>query len=228
MTGEQGQRPRNEQELVELLHSIDERAPEQLHARVQAMVAEKTRQPETIRGALAGMRLRLGALAAAGAAVGASLALALGGAGSAGLSLGEAAAVTLRPATLPAPSESHSDHAQLSATVDGVAFPYWEDHFGWRSSGSREDNVGGRHVRTVFYSDGHGRRVGYAIVSGTPAPNMPPGEVRWREGTAYHLTRRGGAHVITWKRDGRLCVVAGYGVSPQKLLTLASWDDVQA
>src|SRR3954451_15371056 len=123
--------PRTEQELVELLRGADVRAPDALHARVQAMVAEKERSHTTLGGALSGMRLRLGALAATGAALGAALALALGGAGGAGLSLGEAAAITLRPATLPAPSENHSQRGELSAAVDGIAFPYWEDHFGW-------------------------------------------------------------------------------------------------
>jgi len=220
--------PQSEQELVELLRAVDVRAPQRLHARVQAMAAEHTQSHTTLRGALAGMRLRLGALAAAGAALGAALALALGGAGGAVLNLGEAAAVTLRPATLPAPSESHSDHAQLRAAVDGVAFPYWEDRFGWRSSGARVDSVGGRRVHTVFYTDGHGHRVGYAIVAGTPAPGMPAGEVRWLQGTAYHVSRVNGAQVVTWQRHGRLCVVSGHGVSTEKLLTLASWDDTAA
>src|SRR4051794_36114583 len=213
MTDNPAQHPRSEEELVELLHSIDEPAPQRLHARVQAMVAEQAQGasgPSSLREALAGAKLRLGALAAAGAALGAAVALSLGGAGGAALSVGQAAAVTLRPATLPAPSESHSNDAQLSASVDGVAFPYWEDRFGWRSSGSREDTVGGHQVRTVFYSNAKGQRVGYAIVSGTSSPKMPAGQTSWREGTAYHLTTSGGAHVVTWKRDGHLCVVAGY------------------
>jgi hypothetical protein len=226
MTDTPGNPPHSEQELVDLLRSVGERAPESLHARVRSMVAEREPDHTTVRGALSGMRLRLGALAAAGAAAGAALALALGGPGSAGLSLGEAAAVTLRPATLPAPAENRSRRGELSAEVEGVAFPYWQDRFHWRSSGSRTDVAGGRHVRTVFYSDGHGHRVGYAIVYGRPAPKVPPGEVRWREGTAYHLATVGSANVVTWQRDGHLCVVAGRGVSPAKLLALASWDDV--
>jgi hypothetical protein len=218
--------PHNEEELVELLRSVDARAPESLHESVSSMVAERRRDHTTVRGALGGMRLRLGALAAAGAAAGAAVALALGGPGSAGLSLGEAAALTLRPATLPAPSEDHSRRGTLNAEVEGVAFPYWQDHFHWRSSGAREDVAGGRHVRTVFYSDGHGHRVAYAIVYGRPAPNLPAGEVRIHDGTAYHLTSVGNTQVVTWQRDGHLCVVAGQGVSPAKLLTLASWDDI--
>jgi hypothetical protein len=225
----------SESELVEMLHSIDVRAPEELHERVQAMVAERSRTKrtagmagghETLRGALYSMRLRLGALVAAGAALGAALALALGGPGGAGLSLGEAAALTVRPATLPAPTESHTLQGQLNASVDGISFPYWKDRFGWRSSGSREDRAGGRPVRTVFYTDGHGRRIGYAIVGGTPAPTVSSGNrVSWRGGTAYHVDKVGDTTVITWQRGRHLCIVSGHGVDEQTLLTLASWDD---
>jgi len=225
MTEKPANPPRTEQELVELLRSVDERAPDALHTRIQAMAAEHERDHTTLRGALSGMRLRLGALAATGAALGAALALALGGGGGAALSLGEAAAVTLRPATLPAPSESHADRAQLSAAVDGIAFPYWEDHFGWRSTGSRTSQVAGRTVHTVFYEDRAGRRVGYSIVAGTPAPKMPADEVHWRGGTPYNVSTVAGAHVVTWERNGHLCIVAGRGVAPEKLLTLASWDE---
>jgi len=220
--------PRSEQDLVELLRAVDVRAPESLHARVQEMAAERERAHTTVRGALSGMRLRLGALAATGAALGAALALALGGGGGAVLSLGEAAAVTLRPATLPAPSENHADRGELSASVEGVAFPYWEDAFGWRSTGSRTSQVAGRTVHTVFYEDRQGHRVGYSIVAGTPAPKLPADQVRWLNGTAYSIHTVSGAQVVTWERNGHLCIVAGRGVSPEKLVTLASWDDARA
>ena len=78
MTHNPSQRPRTESELLETIRAIDERAPEHLHQRVRAMVGEQERSHTTLRGALGGMRLRLGALAAAGAALGAALALALG------------------------------------------------------------------------------------------------------------------------------------------------------
>ncbi len=217
--------PRSEEELVELLHSIDVRAPVALHTSVQAMAAEHESDHTTLRGALSGMRLRLGALAAAGAVAGAALALALGGPGSSALSLGEAAAVTLRPATLPAPTESASNSAQLNAGVEGIPFPYWEDRFGLRTIGSRTSHVAGRTVHTVLYEDRQGRRVGYSIVAGSPAPKMPADETHWRNGTAYHLSTVAGAQVVTWERDGHLCVVAGHGVPSHTLVKLASWDD---
>jgi len=34
-----------------------------------------------------------------------------------------------------------------------------------------------------------------------------------------------GAPVVTWLRDGHLCVVSGHGVSGATLLRLASWGD---
>lgn len=225
MTETPGNPPRTEEELVELLRSVDARAPKRLHARVQAMANEHEAAHTTLRGALYGMRLRLGALAAVGAAAGAALALALGGAGTSALSLGEAAAITLRPATLPAPAESQSDGAQLNAGVEGISFPYWEDRFGWRSTGSRTTQVAGRTVHTVFYENGSGQRVGYSIVAGGSPPAMPADEVHWLNGTAYHFSTVAGAKVVTWERDGHLCIVAARGVEPQQLLTLASWDE---
>jgi hypothetical protein len=109
--------------------------------------------------------------------------------------------------------------------VEGIPFPYWREKFGWRSSGSRLDRRDGRSIQTVFYSDAAGRRVGYAIVGGRPAPSVGRGEVRWLSGTPYHLTTVAGASVVSWVRDGHLCVVSGRGVSPETLLALASWHE---
>jgi hypothetical protein len=109
--------------------------------------------------------------------------------------------------------------------VDGVAFPYWGDRFGWRASGARVDHIDGRTVTTVFYTDARGRRVGYAIVAGTPAPVASGGRVVWREGTPFRVTRENGAPIVTWVRDGHLCVVSGEGMGGATLLRLASWDD---
>ena len=140
----------------------------------------------------------------------------------------QAAAPTLRAATLPAPPESSANHAQLAVAVDGVPFPYWEDRFGWRSTGTRSDRIDGRTVTTVFYSDAAGRRIGYAILAGTPAPRIDGGVVAWRGGVPYRLLTANGAAVVTWLRDGRLCVVSGRGVSSATLLKLASWSDRDA
>ena len=169
----------------------------------------------------------LGAVAAAVVVV-VALAIALSGGGSPGPSLRQAAAPTLRAATLPAPPESSANHARLAVAVDGVPFPYWEDRFGWRSTGTRSDRIDGRTVTTVFYSDAAGRRIGYAILAGTPRHGSM---VAWSTGAAAcptdcspQMARRS----VTWLRDGHLCVVSGRGVSSATLLKLASWSDRDA
>ena len=155
-----------------------------------------------------------------------AIAIATGaGGGAPTITLREASAVTLSAATAPAPAESSSDRGHLTAAVDGIAFPYWEDRFGWRSTGARSDRLAGRAVTTVFYEDAGGRRLGYAIVAGTPAPRLSGGVTEWRSGVAYRLLSENGARVISWLRDRHLCVVAGRGVDEATLLELASWTD---
>lgn len=217
------------------------KAPESLHQRVQEMVADAQR-PGAQRLAPAWRRMgrllpsgaapaRRFAVAAAGISLAgaAALAIAIGlsGGGSTGLSARRAVALTLSPATMPAPAESSAHREQLAASVGGVAFPYWGERFGWRSSGARSDILDGRAVTTVFYSSRGGQRVGYAIVSG-PAPATGGGTLVWRKGVSYRLSSEGGAEAILWRRHGRLCVIAGRGVSPRTLLDLASWGGERA
>ncbi len=223
-------RPNSESELVEYVRSIDVQAPEELHRRIETLVAERTAPrrrplsaPSLGRSSTAGGRLVAGLALAAAVAV--ALVLSLAGGGSGSLSIRQASALTLRPATMPAPAEDPHNWAQLAAAVDGVAFPYWEGRLGWRASGSRTDRIGGRTVTTVFYANGRGQRIGYAIVAGTPAPRASSGVVVWRGGTAYRLLLAEGASVVTWVRDGHLCVVAGRGVDGATLLALASWRE---
>jgi len=144
------------------------------------------------------------------------------GGSTAAPSLHEAAAPTLLSATLPAPPESPGNSAELAANVDGVAFPYWEDRLGWRSTGERQDHIDGRLLTTVFYADRAGQRVGYAILAGTPAPSISGGSIVTRGGVPYTLLKITGASAITWLRNGHLCVVAGAGVSNATLLRLAT------
>jgi hypothetical protein len=217
------QRPANESELIELIHAIDEPAPERLHRRTEALIARHAQGGGDKRAT----RLRLGAVGAltSVAVLVAVLVLSASPSGSGSFNLQSATTLTLRPATSPAPHESKVRRAQLTAAVEGISFPYWGERFGWRSTGSRTDHLGGRAVTTVFYSDNSGQRIGYAIVAGTPAPRLQTGHLSWRAGTAYHLSSAGGARVVTWLRGDHLCVVAGRGVSSATLLRLASWDD---
>jgi hypothetical protein len=222
-----------QQRIAELLRSFDAPAPESLHRRIESLVASHQSQfaPRSPRRRL--RRLSPLGLASAGAVAAAVVAVAiavdLGGAGSSPtVSFSEAAASTLRAATLPAPPESQAHHAQLAVAVDDVPFPYWSERFGWRSSGSRTDRVDGRSITTVFYADSSGQRIGYAILAGTPAPRVGGGVVVWRGGMSYRLLTENGAAVVTWLRDGHLCVVSGRGVSSATLLRLASWSDHDA
>ena len=135
-----------------------------------------------------------------------------------------ASALTVRPATLPAPGEdAHS--ARLDAAVDGVAFPYWTGTLGWRAAGERTDRVAGRAATTVFYVDREGRRIGYAIVAGAHPPHLGGGTVRWVAGHPYRVLSDHGTQLVTWYRDGRLCIIGGRGVSSTTLLRLASSDE---
>jgi hypothetical protein len=243
-------RPHTESELIEFIRSSDVRAPEELHEQVQALARRRRKLPwgRRVRGGeadapeerrtngfLAGPRAatgraapllswRLGAAVAAAAIAGALVA-GLSGAGSPGLSVRQASALTLREPTGAAPSQSKRDRDTLAVAVNGVAFPYWEDRFGWRAVGTRSDRVAGREVTTVFYSDGSGARIGYAIASGAKPPRIHEGMVATRRGTHYWLLNVNGMPVVTWLRGGHLCVVSGRGVDRATLLHLASWTD---
>jgi len=221
-------RPQTESELVDFVRSIDVPAPPALHDRVETLVSER---PQGSRrrawGSGSGRPAFAWALggAVAVAVVVAALVVGLSGGGSPSLSLRATSALALGPATMGAPAENPHDGSQLAVAVDGLAFPYWGEHLGWRSTGVRTDRIGGHTVTTVFYADGRGRRVGYAIVGGTPAPGVSGGVVAWRGRTAYRLLSVNGVGLVAWTRDGHLCVVSGRGVDGATLLRLASWSD---
>ncbi|HEX3434532.1 MAG TPA: hypothetical protein VHT25_10775 [Solirubrobacteraceae bacterium] len=226
-------RAKTEAELVEQIRSIDVRAPESLHRRIDAMIAAKparggARDATRSRDGGArpfGLAPRLAAVGAIAAVV-LALALAVGlSGGSSTLSVHDASAVTLRAATAAPPAESTSNRRELTASVDGLSFPYWGGHFGWRSTGTRTDTIDGRAVTTVFYANRRGERVGYAIAAGSSPAQVSGGVVAMRDGTPYRLLTVNGVAVVTWMRDGHLCVVSGRHVSGDRLLALASWDD---
>jgi hypothetical protein len=214
-------------------------APESLHERVAALASERPSFAARLARAAGGeprertprrWRTRRGATvlaASAAAAAAATLALSgVGGEGSAAPRMRAYLALATRPASAPPPRESAAHRQELALTVGGVAFPYWEDRFGWRAVGTRSDGVGGRRVTTVFYADGGGHRIAYSIVSG-PAPavaGLSPASPRaaWRGGTEYTVGSSRGLGVVTWVRAGRRCVVSGRDVPVATLLALAS------
>jgi hypothetical protein len=216
-------RPESESEMVELLHSVDVSAPRSLHERIDALVAQS--EPQRRQRPIRTRRWRLAAAGALAAAAVVLIVLIAGsGSSTQQLSVSRATALTQLPASAGAPAESTSAAGQLDASVEGVAFPYWEESFGWRSSGARVDTIGGRTVRTVFYTDGHGRRIGYAIASGS-APGITGGQVVPRGQSTYRLLTVGDVNTVAWERGGRLCVLASRQVSPHALLELASWGE---
>jgi len=228
------QRPRTEAELIELVRSMDVRAPESLHRRVDSLLLAHSRRRRWagVSGALArspsswrGRLAAVGASAAAAAAVGAIVALSTGPAGS--LSLQSASALTLRPATAAAPGESKSHRDELTASVQGVSFPYWEERVGWRSVGTRSDKLDGHEVRTVFYSNRGGARIGYAIFAG-PAPTLSGGVLRLHRGLSFRLLNHDGVAVVSWHRGDHLCVMSGTGISAAALMQLATLGDRSA
>jgi len=222
-------RPQTESELTDFVRSIDVRAPASLHAEVDAMIARRSERRtigDRIAGSFArGLAPRLAAVGGvvAVASIAIAIALSAGGSGSSGPTLRDTAALTLLPGTAAPPPKSQTQHAALAAAVGGVSFPYWEDSLGWRSTGSRSDRVGGRSITTVFYSNGRGQRVGYAIVGGRPAPTTSGGTTATRAGISFRVLTQNGKPVVTWLRDGHMCVVSGRGVSAATLLRLASW-----
>jgi len=212
-------RPKTETELLQQLRAIDARAPQELHDRIDVLLSG--RAPARRHPPLIGWQVA-GGLALAAAVAVLVLVIAAGGGGSR-LTMHEAVALTLRPSTAPAPAEDRGT-GRLAVSVGGVAFPDWED-LGWRATGVRTDRAGGRMVTTVFYANARGQRVGYAIVAGTPAPAVGGGAVSWRDGRRYRLLVQDASHVVSWQRDGHLCVVSGRGVDSATLLALAGWQE---
>jgi hypothetical protein len=183
---------------------------------------EQTAAPQSLRirvDALPGAVRRRHGLAAVAAVAAAIAALGLGlPADQAPSAL---AAVTLggRPATAPAPASGEPGF--LRAAVEGLNFPRWTG-LGWKSTGAREDTLAGRKTMTVFYEK-EGKRVAYTIVGGKPLTVPPEARGASRGGKTYALLATPRGRAVAWLQDGRTCVLAGNGVSPDVLLKLASW-----
>ena len=67
-----------------------------------------------------------------------------------------------------------------------------------------------------------GRTVAYAIVAGEPLDATGAQVVR--NGVRLHV----GDGVVTWWRNGRLCILSGDAVPPATLEKLAAWGGVEA
>jgi ferric-dicitrate binding protein FerR (iron transport regulator) len=192
-------------------------APAELRARIEAMQARAQKPPRRRWLLPAGG----GALAAAAVAV--ALVLLIGGDPSSP-TIVDAAALTVKPATAPAPKPAER-RPVLEASVGGIAFPDWAAAFGWKAVGRRVDTLDGRRTVTVFYAKGS-ERIGYAIVDGTALAWPHGAKQTVRNGTDVRSIGLSGRTVVTWRRDGHSCVIsAGPGVSRAELVALAAWRD---
>jgi hypothetical protein len=194
------------------------RAPAALRSSLQELVdhapARRRWRAPTLR--LAGA----GALAAAAVA---AVVIAIGGGGTAHTpTVLEASRVALSPATRASPPENPAQQGILEASVEGVSFPYWGGRRGWPAAGARTDDLAGRTIMTVFYATRSGKRVGYAIVAGSPLPSPAGGTVVQRGGVRFAVLDTAGATVVSWREAGHTCILAARGLPAHTLLALVS------
>jgi hypothetical protein len=143
------------------------------------------------------------------------------GSGQAALTVADAATLAARPAAaiVPEPPDDSAMLPRLRAA--GLPFPYWEDRFGWKATGVRDDDVDGRTLTTVFYHS-RGRRIAYTIVPGTRLPAAPGADTIKRGGIVLHASPDNRRMIVTWLRRGHTCVLSG-NVPLDTLLRLAVW-----
>ena len=200
----------------DVLRAIDEPAPQHLREAIRAELGKRRSRawPARPRLALAG-----GLASAVAAAL--VVVLILGG-GPGAPSVAEAAALSDRTATDPAPPPQPGQPRLLAKEAEGLPYPNWLAKFGWRATGSRSGKLGNRHATTVYYEKG-GKRIGYTIVSGDALPAPSGARAAVVEGTTLQSFTTDGRNAVRWLREGRTCVLAGRGVAPAVLLKLAGW-----
>jgi hypothetical protein len=177
-------------------------------------------RPGVLRRRWFGLAASFAAVAAAAAA---ALVISLGGA-SAPSVLATVQLAGGGPA-LPAPKHDTANRALLQTKIEGLPFPNW-DHFRWRASGARHDEIEGRRATTVYYENPLGARAAYTILGGSPI--KPPKDAMAVDvrGQTYYLMDAGSKRIVVWYRDGHTCVMsAPKTVADEKLLDLAAWDD---
>jgi anti-sigma factor RsiW len=204
-----------QQRAVEATRSLEREATP---ASLRDAIESKRRGP--LRGRTGWLVPRLGVAGALAAVVAVVGVLVLSG-GPAGPTVAEAAQLTGRLPSGPAPAGSAESSARLALDVEGVVFPDLLRRFGWRAVGVRRDWLDGRNATTVFYEKGS-RRIAYVIVAGDglPRPSAVP-ETIYR-GVTFHTLRVDGRLAVTWRRLGRTCVLVG-AAPRDELLTLARY-----
>ena len=207
-------RLRDQRRAVEAVRAhTGERAPLALRSHQRALATSARHRSRPV-----GLRLA-GALGAVGALV--LTIVALGG-GEASLTVADAATLAARPATatVPEPPDGRATLPHLRAA--GLPFPYWEDQFGWKATGVRNDVVADRTLTTVFYRS-QGRRIAYTIVAGARLPPADRTETVTRSGIVVHVLPVDRRLVVTWLRRGHTCVLSGTDVPLDALVKLAVW-----
>jgi hypothetical protein len=170
-------------------------------------------------------RLRLPALVAAGvAAVAVAVVLLIGGGGTTGPSFDQAAQLATAPPTAPAPASDASDARVVQAAVGGVKFPNYAYQWPrWKAVGERRDRVAGREAVSVTYS-GPAGDVGYTIVGGAPLPEPSGARHVTAGGVRLAVVHQGATTLVTWRRGGHTCVLAGRGPGVERqLVRFATW-----
>jgi hypothetical protein len=200
-------------------------------ARIAAAVAD-SRAPQSLREAIERDRAHAQvpapfwrryrwALAAAGTAAAALILVAIGlqaGSDGAGPSLDQVyGAAQLQP-TAAAPAQVGGTPPVLAANVGALEFPDWQETFGWKAVGRREDELSGRHVTTVFYDNPDGARLGYAVVSGDSLGGDPAGRRLEQEGKTYNVARGAERTIVTWIQQGHTCVIVAPSAIPRSTL----------
>ncbi|MBV8430091.1 MAG: hypothetical protein JO244_02940 [Solirubrobacterales bacterium] len=210
---ELSRRYEREREAVTALHALRaDRAPAGLRLGVDAL-RRPARPP----------RRRLvfgGALAGAVAAVVAALVLLLPGGTPGAPSVSQAAALSLQGPVMaaPLPDRTHPT-VKLRQDVEEVYFPNWSS-LGWRAVGQRVDRFGHRMAVTVYYQHA-GVRIAYTILA-APALRWPGTPTQWIGQVKLQSFGSGKRVVVTWRRDGHTCILAGSGVGAQALAELAA------
>jgi hypothetical protein len=149
------------------------------------------------------------------------------GSESAAPTLAEVQAAARLDATQPAPAPKGGDPPVLGARVGAISFPDWQKSFDWKAVGSRQDSIAGRTVKTVFYRNPEGARLGYSVVAGEPLREHPPGREVTRAGNTYHVARTGEHTLVTWTQQGHTCAIVASSTVPEaRLLDLAASRNV--
>jgi hypothetical protein len=216
--------PRREDELAERGRALvaaavaQTSAPLALRERIER--DRERARPGVVRRRWFGLAASFAAVAAAAAA---ALVISLGGASNPSV----LATVQLAGGgpVLPAPKHDTANKALLQTKIEGLPFPNW-DHFRWRASGARHDEIEGRRATTVYYENPLGARAAYTILGGSsikPPKSAKAVDVR---GQTYYVMNRGTRRIVVWDRDGHTCVMSAPRRVPEaKLLQLAAWDD---